>query len=527
MNLSARDILARTIEAEAGNQGALGMMSVGSVIMNRLKNPAYASDLHSVILQPGQFSVWNKTTGYAGGNQGRDMDSVLPSETAFMVTDQLLDQNYNDPTGGATHFYNSSISNPSWGKQGGGNWMDIGDHVFGVPEETRKNKMNTESLTNTGSPLLMPKPRQQQPNQQKGLFDFIGNAVGGGMKNLGAAISGEDQDKSDRLAMAMMSLSGSPDLQPLIADAANNIALRAKTKTNNKTIDFIKGIDPELAAMAEANPSSIPNIISSIAGNKLNPKNKKSTITGAEAKKFFPNAKLKDNELYNIEFGPDDKPVRITPVGKTQFNLGGNNDPSKKIDERLFTKMGETFEQYLDIGNKSAAIMTDLRVLESLVPVQPSGTIPGTVARMFPQLDNAAAMRQSIVSRIAPLLRVEGSGSTSDIEFEAMLNSYGSLLNSPEANSAILSIFRMKQEFNVARAAIVRRYITSTDPNKVNIAMEEMASLESQSEIPDAISNVIAQYTDQNISPIQSNPANTPSSKTWDPTANDGAGGFV
>lgn len=516
MNLSARDILARTIEAEAGNQDPTGMMSVGAVIMNRLKNPAYGSDIHSVILQPGQFSAWNKTTGYAGGSQGQDMANITPSQTAYMVTDQLLDQNYNDPTGGATHYYNPSISNPAWGKTGGGNWKTIGDHVFGVP-------INSESSTMS----ILNQNNETTSNKPTGLFDFIGNAVGGGIKNLGAAISGEDPDKSDRLAMAMMSLSGSPDLQPLIADAANNIALRAKTKTNNKTIDFIRGIDPELAAMAEANPSSIPNIISSIAGNKLNPKNKKSTITGAEAKKFFPNAKLEDNELYNIEFGPDDKPVRITPVGKTQFNLGGNNDPSKKIDERLFTKMGETFEQYLDIGNKSAAIMTDLRVLENLVPVQPSGMIPGTVARMFPNLDNAAAMRQSIVNRIAPLLRVEGSGSTSDVEFEAMLNSYGSLLNSPEANSAILSIFRMKQEFNVARAAIVRRYITSTDPNKVNIAMEEMASLESQSGIPDAVSNVIAQYTDQNISPIQSNPANTPSSKTWDPTANDGAGGFV
>mgnify|MGYP003299390079 CR=1 FL=1 len=516
MNLSARDILARTLEAEAGNQGALGMMSVGSVIMNRLKNPAYGSDIHSVILQPGQFSVWNKATGHAGGSQGRDMSSVIPSETAFMVTDQLLDQNYNDPTGGATHFYNPSLANPSWGKTAGGEWKTIGDHLFGVP-------VNSESSTMS---LLNPNNQNTSSNPPN-LFQYIGNAVGGGLENLGAAISGEDQDKSDRLAMAMMSLSGSPDLQPLIADAANNIALRAKTKTNNKTIEYLHSVNPELAKLALANPASIPNIISSIAGNTLNPKNKKSTITGAEAKKFFPNAKLEDNELYNIEYGPDDKPVRITPVGKTQFNLGGDNDPSKKIDERLFTKMGETFEQYLNIGNKSAAIMTDLRVLEGLVPVQPSGTIPGTIARMFPQLDNAAAMRQSIVSRIAPLLRVEGSGSTSDIEFEAMLNSYGSLLNSPEANAAILSIFRMKQEFNVARAAIVRKYITSTDPNKVKVAMEEMAALESQSGIPDAVKNVIAQYTDPNIAPIQNNQENKPNSKTWDPTANDGAGGFV
>ena len=499
MNLSPRDILARTLEAEAGNQGPVGMMSVGAVIMNRLKNPAYASDLHSVILQPGQFSAWNKHTGYAGGAQGQDMANMVPSETAFMVADQLLDQNYNDPTGGATHFYNPSLANPSWGKSAGGEWKTIGDHVFGVP-------VNSESSTMS---VLNPN-NQTTSRTPPSLFNLIGNAVGGGLNNLGAAITGEDQDKSDKLAMALMSLSGSPDLQPLIASAANDIALRAKTKTNNKTIEYLRTVNPKLAAMAEANPASIPNIIQSLASNQLNPKTTKATITGAEAKKFFPNADIEENKLYNVEYGADGKPIKLTPVGKTQFNLGGDNDPSKEIDKRLFTKMGETFEQYLKQGNASAAIMTDLRVLESLVPVQPTGIIPGLAARMFPNLDNAAAMRQSIVNRIAPLLRVEGSGSTSDIEFEAMLNSYGSLLNTPEANAAILSIFRMKQEFNVARAAIVRKYIASNDPNKVNIAMEEMAPLEAQSGIPEAVQNVISQYTDPNLAPIQNNPQNNP-----------------
>ena len=108
--------------------------------------------------------------------------------------------------------------------------------------------------------LLNPNNQNTSSNPPN-LFQYIGNAVGGGLENLGAAISGEDQDKSDRLAMAMMSLSGSPDLQPLIADAANNIALRAKTKTNNKTIEYLNSINPELAKLALADPASIPNII--------------------------------------------------------------------------------------------------------------------------------------------------------------------------------------------------------------------------------------------------------------------------
>ena len=246
MQMNARDLLAKTLQAEAGNQGALGMMSVGSVIMNRLKNPAYGSSLHEVILQPGQFSAWNKTTGYAGGAQGQDMQSIQPSEQAYMVADQLLDQNYNDPTKGATHYYNPAKSNPSWGKQGGGDWITIGDHVFGVPGQTRKDDMNTQASVNTGSPLLMPQP--QQTTSRNGLFDFIGGAVGNSFSKLKDAITGEDADKSDKLAIALMSLSGNPRATaPLMQMAANDIQQRAKTRQSNKTIAYLETINPELA----------------------------------------------------------------------------------------------------------------------------------------------------------------------------------------------------------------------------------------------------------------------------------------
>lgn len=231
MELSPRDILAKTLEAEAGNQGPLGMLSVGSVIMNRLMSPRYSDTLHGVILQPGQFSVWNSTTGYAGGEQGKDMGFV-PTQAAYSVADALLDQNYNDPTGGATHFYNPEISNPSWGKDAGGNWKTIGNHIFGKPVKTRNNSMET-NIINDGSPLLQNNQSQNQP--KRGLFDFLGNAVGNSFNGLKNAISGDDPDASDRLAIALMTMSGSPNqFQPLIELAANDIQTRAATKTAEK-----------------------------------------------------------------------------------------------------------------------------------------------------------------------------------------------------------------------------------------------------------------------------------------------------
>ena len=255
MNLNARDILAKTLEAEAGNQGPVGMLSVGSVIMNRMMDPNYANTLHDVILQPGQFSVWNKTTGYAGGEQGVDVANLQASDLAYSVADQLLDQNYNDPTGGATHFYNPNISNPAWGKSAGGNWTAIGDHIFGKPQKKGKKSMVAPlnavpllqpNLTNNAvnNSLLNTRPGPTSTNNNKGLFGLIGNAVGGGFDKVKQAVTGEDEEASDRLALALMSLSGNPEgLRPLMEMAAQDIqdnkAQKKLDKQKNATIEFL------------------------------------------------------------------------------------------------------------------------------------------------------------------------------------------------------------------------------------------------------------------------------------------------
>ena len=255
MNLNARDILAKTLEAEAGNQGAIGMLSVGSVIMNRMMNPNYANNLHDVILQPGQFSVWNKTTGYAGGEQGVDVANMQASETAYAITDQLLDQNYNDPTNGATHYYNPNISNPAWGEKAGGNWTAIGDHIFGKPQNKGKKSMVAPL---NAVPLLQPKltnnavnnslintpPGPTNTTKNKGLLGVIGNAVGGGFDKVKQAVTGEDGEASDRLALALMSLSGNPNaMRPLMEMAAQDIqdnkAQKKLDKQKNATVEFL------------------------------------------------------------------------------------------------------------------------------------------------------------------------------------------------------------------------------------------------------------------------------------------------
>jgi len=48
--------LAAIIQCEAGSEPSEGQLAVGAVVMNRVKSPLYPNDIHSVIVQPGQFT---------------------------------------------------------------------------------------------------------------------------------------------------------------------------------------------------------------------------------------------------------------------------------------------------------------------------------------------------------------------------------------------------------------------------------------------------------------------------------------
>lgn len=165
--LSNRDLLAKTLQAEAGNQGLGGMMAVGSVIMNRVGS---GQNLRDIILAPGQFSAWNSVTGYAGGEQGQDMEAIQPSKDAYAAADAILSGNYADITGGATHYYNPDISQPKWGASAGGDWTKIGAHLFGKADAPSKGK---PTMDGQRTMPMQAQQMQQMQRQPRGLMDFL------------------------------------------------------------------------------------------------------------------------------------------------------------------------------------------------------------------------------------------------------------------------------------------------------------------------------------------------------------------
>ena len=138
--MSELEILARTIEAEAGGESKKGKLAVGAVIKNRADQNRFGNDIRSVILFPQQFSPWNKYTGAAKGEQGKDMlgEKMKPSKDSYDAAKKILSGKYIDPTGGATHFLNPKVgTKPSWYDKLKEHGIEkIGKHEFGDPDKS-------------------------------------------------------------------------------------------------------------------------------------------------------------------------------------------------------------------------------------------------------------------------------------------------------------------------------------------------------------------------------------------------------
>ena len=249
MNINDRELLARTLQAEAGNQGYGGMLAAGSVIMNRVNTSGYGNGLRGVILKPGQFSAWNSTTGYAGGEQGQDMANMRASDEAYKAADALISGGYKDVTGGATHYYNPAISQPTWGQKDGDDWKQIGDHVFGFADAGRKPNPNQAIASDTMRVLgKQPKGLLASNTMNTTESEMVPEQKPKGL--LGGLFS--DPDKRARLAMALEGMTLNPN-QGMMASLQGGIDQRGedrkeaaaeakKLAQRNKSMELLAGL---------------------------------------------------------------------------------------------------------------------------------------------------------------------------------------------------------------------------------------------------------------------------------------------
>lgn len=184
------------------------------------------------------------------------------------------------------------------------------------------------------------------------------------------------------------------------------------------------------------------------------------------AKRFAPSTyrPMTPEERTTFSIKPD-VPAYMTPegpkvlsTGGTTVNIGGDNDADSKMRQELSKDEGARLSKLQTAANVSAGSLQDFQVLDELMNIAPQGPLTGRLAQAFPGVSSAGTLFNSFVTRIAPTLRAEGSGATSDIEYEGFIRSLPSLVNKPDANRAIAEVFKQKADINIQRGDLITQY---------------------------------------------------------------------
>ena len=154
------DVVARTLLAEAQNQGPRGMEAVAHVLKNRADaGYRHAHTMADEALSPKQFSAWNRDG--SGGNVGRDVLRIPTDapiyQQALQIARDVQSGKLQDITHGASHYYNPSVAHPVWGNQLQ-NVSNIGAHRFGTEK-------GFHIPQNGAAPVPVEAQAQQAPQQ--------------------------------------------------------------------------------------------------------------------------------------------------------------------------------------------------------------------------------------------------------------------------------------------------------------------------------------------------------------------------
>lgn len=115
----SRHIAALTVWMEARGEGEAGLVAVSWALVNRHRAGKWFSGrtLAECCLMPWAFSCWNTSDV-----NRKAMSRMIGDEPVFTEIDGYLADALNgtgdDPTHGATHYFDRSIKPPEWAKHG-------------------------------------------------------------------------------------------------------------------------------------------------------------------------------------------------------------------------------------------------------------------------------------------------------------------------------------------------------------------------------------------------------------------------
>ncbi|WP_349970916.1 cell wall hydrolase [Pseudomonas caspiana] len=133
-----RDILARTLWGEARGEGLAGMVAVAWSIRNRVDmdlhndgKPDWWGEGYTGVCQKAwQFSCWNKNDPNFPFLSGAEPIPPAQFAQARQAAAIVIDGKQPDPTGGATHYYSTTMPKaPDWAANAK-RTLKLGRHIF-------------------------------------------------------------------------------------------------------------------------------------------------------------------------------------------------------------------------------------------------------------------------------------------------------------------------------------------------------------------------------------------------------------
>jgi hypothetical protein len=278
----------------------------------------------------------------------------------------------------------------------------------------------------------------------------------------------------------------------------NNKSLEAIDKQlgayTTQSFDFqtFKGMLPEqfrpmadnlesLAYSGAINPKDLNKEIADISKSAYEFQQKQADYTNEVrrvAASMFPNKQL--NQLTPVELAQLDEKLQAKDVAARKAGAASVN-VAVTGEKKMAEKRAEGAVKAEDAAFSAMSAAGDVRAIVDILKPYRGGPIqsfqaqigayfPGTAAE---KLASASQVAESIRQRIAPTIRVEGSGATSDFEARSYLNAIPNLMNTAEGRE-LMATYAEKLANRAAAAADIRARMVSEGDFSVRRFQEEL-----------------------------------------------------
>lgn len=149
-------------------------------------------------------------------------------------------------------------------------------------------------------------------------------------------------------------------------------------------------------------------------------------------------------------------------------NVAITQEGEKSFEREVGQLQAKDFSELVKRGRNAKVIIADLEALKDIGSRLNTGVQAQILASLGPYADalgikleglSEAQAFDAITSRLAPQMRVPGSGATSDFEMRQFLRALPELGRTPDGNRIVSDVFRALEEYNIAASEIASRAI--------------------------------------------------------------------